>query len=553
MRPRNGRVIIPGVVLGQLIAAHAVATPITVVSPPDDPNVTVVGNAVFVGDSAVNGNLKLEASGGITDATDASISVVGNASFTDTSAVGIALDGANNNYGSLTFNSDGPVVITEVDAMSLAGASSATTAVLAAGGSITDEPGAVLDVDSLDLSASESIVLEGKHQIGTLGSVNRGGALILSDLVSDLTIAGPIGDGVGEVLIATDGALTVNTAIAAVNDAVTLSGNGVTFSPTADVDAGNGDVDIDGGAGGVSMAGMEILSTGTVSITGDEIELGPSTQVGGAALGLGAADAVNLLPATAGTAINLGDAAVPSTPGLDLTNDELNRIEARTLRIGSDGSPDGSKSGAITIGGLSIGGGTVDERVIVDSGAGIDIVGPIAIGGDIELTLLASDMIALGANIDVGAGQILFGADTYVNGQIDLTASTTSFLDDLFFDLSGTDPLAHDGIDTFGDVFIEETLRLFLDSTFDPMAGDFFDLITAASIDISSASFFVPTLGSGLFWDFSLFAEEDGRETLRFSVLGPPVSVPEPGTMVLFLAGLVWLAGLRFVRRRNTA
>ena len=133
--------------------------------------------------------------------------------------------------------------------------------------------------------------------------------------------------------------------------------------------AGDGGVNVIGTAGGESGAHgfivrdsgeLNTTGTGTISITADRIHLGSSVNAG--------ANAVTLVPETSGTTIGLGSA--DASGRLGLTDDELDRVTAGVLRIGSENAGAISITQAINPAGTDIlhlfTGGTVDAG---DTGA----------------------------------------------------------------------------------------------------------------------------------------------------------------------------------------
>jgi len=188
---------------------------------------------------------------------------------------------------------------------------------------------------TITASGTGNVTVEGSGSIGV--SVFSANSLITS-AGGDVSVNGD-GSGVGVRVefagqITAEGSGSVTVQGAGGSDGSSAHGVSVSGSGSQII-AGDGGLSITGTAGGESGAHgfivrdsgeLNTTGSGTISITADRIHLGANVNAG--------ASAVSLLPKTSGTAIDLGGADAPGTLGL--TNAELNRITAGTLRIGSE-------------------------------------------------------------------------------------------------------------------------------------------------------------------------------------------------------------------------
>jgi hypothetical protein len=213
-----------------------------------------------------------------------------------------------------------------------------------------------------------NVTVEGSGSIGV--SVFSANSLITS-AGGQVSVSGD-GSGVG-VRVQQAGQITAEGA-----GSVTVQGSGGSGSSAHGVSvsgsgsqiiAGDGGVNVIGTAGGESGAHgfivrdsgeLNTTGTGAISIIADRIHLGSSVNAG--------ANAVTLVPETSGTTIGLGSA--DASGRLGLTDDELDRVTAGVLRIGSENAGAISITQAINPAGTDIlhliTGGTVDAG---DTGA----------------------------------------------------------------------------------------------------------------------------------------------------------------------------------------
>ena len=174
------------------------------------------------------------------------------------------------------------------------------------------------------------------NQIAVLGTISRGGALTVRDSSGGLTVGGAItGGAIGNpVDIQTSGLLTVNGSISTSGaNNITLVGLGYTQSAAAAVNAGAGQILIDGNGGNVrtgpltttsaSATAVKIIATSALDIDG-AITAGS----GGVVLGEGAATdrVVGALNQSAGITADSLTIAAANIVKLDETTNDVNSI-----------------------------------------------------------------------------------------------------------------------------------------------------------------------------------------------------------------------------------
>jgi hypothetical protein len=255
-------------------------------------------------------------------------------------------------------------------------------------GAVT-QSGAV-NYSNLILGVTGPVTLTGNNDVTNLAaSVSGAGNGFSFNDVDDLTITGM---GVANGISTNNGDLVISTANGPIHVVNTVAG--------ADVSAGTGIVGLVASSTGVADfavqldAGVNVISTTGVQLTGDHIELGA-----GAIVNAGAGTAI-LTPFNAGTLIDLGGTDAANTLGL--TDSELDGIIASNLRIGNGSSGRISFSNAITPAGTS--------QLELTTGADI-VDGNAGIGADVtvaRLAMTASTGIGVTGftHIDTNVGQL---------------------------------------------------------------------------------------------------------------------------------------------------
>ena len=199
---------------------------------------------VISGTNTANSLILTSTAGAITDVPGTSLTVTNNANFSGTSIDLGNQPGDTMNFGSLTFNSQGGVKITEDSDTFLVGANEVESLVLASAGSITDDPnmsltvsgnatfsgtsaklGSIIQIGSVtfvfsgsfELSAVSAIVIEGRNIAGSLQlasqvliDANPGSSIELSDLIVKV-IAPDLGQGFFNSL--PPGAIVINDSV----------------------------------------------------------------------------------------------------------------------------------------------------------------------------------------------------------------------------------------------------------------------------------------------------------------------------------------------------
>jgi hypothetical protein len=121
----------------------------------------------------------------------------------------------------------------------------------------------------------------------------------------------------------------------------------------------------------------------------------------------------------------------------------------------------------------------------------------------------------------------------------------------LELELGGTSREDYDRILVEGVADIQGLAKVLLIDDFEFALGDVFDVLTAASIDVSGATFDLPALANGLSLTPLVEAFDTGEVLQLRAVEGSTVTpIPEPGTALLLTLGLTTLAR-RAGRQRN--
>ncbi|MEM6602239.1 MAG: hypothetical protein AAF649_12725, partial [Verrucomicrobiota bacterium] len=224
-------------------------------------NFNSVGFVAIAEDSATQltgtntaGSLDLDSSAGITDAAGTSLTVTNNADFNGTS-ITLGDDGGDTtDFGTVTFNSAGAVVITEDSATEISGTNTGASLVLTSNGAITDAAGATVTITGTStFNAGTNLITLDSATSDYQGAVNVTGTSVT---VRDVN------------------ALLLGTTVSTTN--LTLQAGGAISVPNAlNVGSGAGTLNILDSAGttfgNTVMAGTVILTdtTGTIQFQGN--------------------------------------------------------------------------------------------------------------------------------------------------------------------------------------------------------------------------------------------------------------------------------------------
>lgn len=207
---------------------------------------------------------------------------------------------------------------------------------------------------SLLLRDSSSVALTNSGNVLNNVAANISGNISLTNAPTNpLTVTSIIDDlgtingmtapgGVTVTASGTGGLLTISGNITSTNNAISLTGLGITLNANNAVDAGSANLSINAGSGTLTTNNnTQFYTTNIATLTADGMTLNTaaSSKIGGNSSGT-LAQTVILKPSTNGTTIGLGG----GTGTLSLGSTELARVFSQNVQIGD------SNSGAITIG-----------------------------------------------------------------------------------------------------------------------------------------------------------------------------------------------------------
>lgn len=388
-------------------------------------------------------SLALGSAAGITNAASASLGAAGNASFTGTSITLGAETGDSMNFGSLTFNSAGAVVIAEDSSTLLSGTSTAGSLTLTSAAGITNDASANLSVTgNANLSGTSIAVGTVGGDVVNFGTLtfNSAGSVSISedsslDLVgantgaaTSLASTGAVSDAGATSLVT--GALTVSGASISLGGGI-FNASTLNFNSAGAVNiAEDSSTDIVGAntAGSASIASTGAISdagaasvdiTGLGSFSGTSINLGGGTFNAGS-LSFNSAGAVTIAE---DSSTLLSGASTASTLVLSSTGTITNSNGAGLTVTGN-----ASLSGAgITLGtatGDSVNFGTLTFNsagaVTISEDSATSLTGTSTAG---SLTLTSTGAIVDGANLTVSGLATFSGSSIQLGG----SAQTTNF------------------------------------------------------------------------------------------------------------------------------
>jgi autotransporter-associated beta strand protein len=305
----------------------------------------------------------------------------------------------------------------------------------------------------------------------------------------------------------------------------------------------------------LTLAGGTLLTTATFAI--DDANRGITVGTGGGTFETSASTTLTVNSAITGS----GAITKEGTGALILnavnTSTGATTVNAGTLQVGVSGAGSTHASSTVTLNGSSAvlaGSGTVNGSVVVTAGqinpgdsAGAAI-GTLTVGGDVTLTGAGTPASRLTLQLAATSASSINDAAGIQAAQAGgtLTAYLASKASDYELE-SGT----HDKLTLTGALNLNAGGRITLDNTlgYSFAFGDVFDMIDWGSVNLdadgaggfgafdSASDLLLPSLGSGLDFDRSLFATN-----------GIIVVVPEPSRALFLMFGLL---GLMLRRRRR--
>jgi filamentous hemagglutinin family protein len=349
-------------------------------------------------------SLALTSAGSITGAAGTSLTVTLGASFAGTS-ITLANDAADVldiggtasfaggsitigaagevDFGSLTFNSPGAVVINEDCCTELTGTSTAGTLNLTTSGALTDTGGASVTVAGDATFTAQSITL----------ADSGGNVLNIGGLA---TFAAPGGISVGAAGAVNFGSLNFNSA-----DAVSISEDSAT-ALTGDNTAASL---VLSSAGAITEVGTSLVVTGNASFSGTSINLGNNP----------------------GDTVNFGSLTFNSTGAVSISEDSATLLSgastAGSLTLASTGSVAQAPGAALVVNGAgSINAGA---NAITLTNAGNDFVGTLSLKGTV---VNVTDTNGISVMLDTGETVIIANGSLGSTGDLSIGGTTSGNL-----------------------------------------------------------------------------------------------------------------------------
>ena len=455
------------------------------------------------------------------------------------------------------------------------------------GGAILLHGSTVTSGDTLDVGGGNAAgrIVSGSTTLTSVGGGGGGGGRILIEHSAAVTLGGPIpfdanvSGGAGQAGTGTDGGsgnpgvagLAPGLAIVPVGQVLTLAADGsASIGNGWTLKASNRRVE----AGGFMIATVPFTSGHDLDLQGGSVFAGAGwTMEGDAQLsGFGTVSgpfsggATNAIHAAGGT-LTLGDAG--NANGFAFTGETaihtdatLSVQDADTAVLGhSTTMNEGARLASLN--GIELGAEKTLEAFATATVSGRftnqgTVSGPTSTGQTLTFTDDVDGAGGYNGNIVFSDGFSPGNSPAAINISGNATYDATS---EIVIELLGVTPgSGYDQINVFDDpattgttegyLAIAGLVRVLLHDENDPLFafapqdGGVFDIFTALDIDLTGATFDLPTLGTGLFWQSGLF-DAGGRETFRLTVAGQSVAAPAPAALALFGFGLFAFGALR--------
>jgi hypothetical protein len=356
--------------------------------------------------AAAGGAYDVLAAGTITVAAPVITSGAGLLSLTATGATSDVLLNANagSTSGAIAVTA-GRHITLNAGTLSTAGNVTLNAAQSAATGLINENGTGVIAGALLTTNSKGGTSLNNLNVVSSFNATNTGGGDVSLTNNSAASITGISQAGGGNVIVNNNGNLTVNGNVTAGAGTVTLTA------------AGNDRV---------LTNNANIVSTTSVELDADQMNLAPGSNIATSVGGTGKVPVVTLRPTTAGQQIALGGPDAPGTLGL--TQAELNTAHATVLRVGR------TSAGAITVPtSVVITNSDVLHLItgssITGTSGGISVPGLVLEALSANLNNTANDVITLAANITAPGNAFTYAGDanSVVIGSLDgINGITTS-------------------------------------------------------------------------------------------------------------------------------